>query len=179
MLDDENPLTPATILDVAWGIRKGTALPDDARRLLSHFCDLLDRKEDIPYELLSHLRDAFRSYLDGKRTLESSLGLTRKRGRPRADEETRTKMAAEVLRLRLEKTSHQDALAHVANHFSCADSVIGEAWAAHKQDAWIVLRLERMLGKNPLTQIEESRLSEIFRDEPWFIAPGKSPNKPA
>jgi len=88
-------------------------------------------------------------------------------------------MAADVLRCRLDGTAHQECLAVVSDKYGWGQTIIGEAWAAHKQDALILLRLERAADKYPWAPDEVQRLAEIFKDEPWFIAPGKSPNKAA
>jgi len=104
-------LTPATINQIAWEVREGNADPEDARRLLELFCESGDR---IPRELLSHFCEAFRAYLGGKKTLDSALGLARKRGRPGADEERQQMLAVEVLRHRLAGLSSEDAIAKVA-----------------------------------------------------------------
>lgn len=173
-------LTQADIIQIAFEIREQTADPEDARRLLSQFCDFYDdRNETIPHELIMHLRDSFRSFLAGEQKLESAFGLKRKRARPKADPKMRTLMAVELLRLRLIKVSHQDALNEVSEKFGWGVSVIGEAWNAHKQDALICLRLERTLDASAWMPDEITRLTEIFGKEPWILAPEKSATKPA
>ena len=91
------------------------------------------------------------------------------------------RMAAEVIRLRLAGSTLQDALADVSDQFRKAESVIGEAFAAHKSDGFTLLRLERALGSDShvWTPEERSKLEDMFGKEPWFIAPEKSSNKPA
>jgi len=167
-------LTQADIIQIAFEIREQTAEPEDAIRLLQHFCNLVDRNKTIPDPLHKHLRDSFRIYLAGEQKLESALGLKRKRARPKADPKIRTVMATELLRLRLIKVSHQDALNEVSEKFGWGVSVIGEAWNAHKQDALICLRLERTQDASAWTPDEITRLTEIFGKEPWILTPEKS-----
>jgi len=159
-------LTQADIIQIAFEIREQTAEPEDARRLLSQFCDFYDRNEAIPHELIMHFRDSFRVHLAGEQKLESALGLKRKKARPKADPKLRTVMATELLRLRLMKMSHQDALQEVSEKLGGGVSVIGEAWNAHKQDALICLRLERTLDASAWTPDEITRLTEIYGKKP-------------
>ncbi|MGD8617301.1 MAG: hypothetical protein PVI91_16825 [Gammaproteobacteria bacterium] len=176
MIDDDNPLTRAAINQIAWEIREGDAEPEQARQLLGHFCDLVESRQLVPPELLTYMKDAMRAYLAGEKTLESALGLARKRGRPKADQQTRIQMAAEVLRCRLGGMSHQDSLSEVAKNFNKAESVIGEAWADWAQDGLFLLRIERSLDQYPWTPEEVEKLTDIFHDKSWFVAPGKSLN---
>jgi hypothetical protein len=157
-----NVITPATIHQIACEVRDGEADPDDARRLIAHFCDCLDKGESIPHELVKHFQNAFRAYLDGGRTLESALGLVRKKGRPKADEGTRQEMAAEVLRLRLKGMSHQESLESVSEKFGWSSTIIGEAWCTHKFEAVCIVRNERPLDQYPWTSQEVDQLSTMF-----------------
>lgn len=118
-------LTPADINQIAFEIREQTADPEDARRLLSQFCDFYDQDKIIPYQLIMHFRDSFRVYLAGEQKLESSLGLKRKKARPKADPKIRTQMAIELLRLRLiDKITHEDARERVSQKFGWVESII-------------------------------------------------------
>lgn len=178
---DINPedLTQADINQIAFEIREQKAKPEDARRLLRQFCDFYDRDQTIPYVLNMHFRDSFRVYLAGKQNLESALGLKRKKARPKADPKIRTEMATEVLRLRfLEKVTHEDARERVSKKFGWVESIVSEAWKAHKQEALICLRLERVVDGKPWNSDEVKRLTKIFGKEPWFISPEKSATKP-
>ncbi|NIR48065.1 hypothetical protein GWO43_06445 [candidate division KSB1 bacterium] len=185
---EENELSPADIFQITLDVREQAAEPDDARKLLQIFCELqelwtgngLDKDNYRKFEfILQHFRDSFQSYLNGDRkTLEAALGLKRKKARPKADPQIRTEMAAEVLRLRLKQISHQDALEEVSHKFGWGITVIGEAWAAHKQDALILLRLERALDSYPWSPDEFERLKVILGKEPWFLTSEKSRTKP-
>jgi hypothetical protein len=168
MADDE--LTPATIIDIAWEVHDGTANPEDARRLLAHFCDLINRGEPVPESLNRHLADAFGAYLSETRTLEAALGLARRRGRPNVDEE-RTRMAAEVIRSRLYGSSHQDALAAVGTQFHRSESIVSEAFRDHAAMGYILLRMERVLDSKPWTPDEIARLTAMFGDKDWWFSP--------
>jgi hypothetical protein len=110
-------LTETQINLIAFAIRDGIAKPEDAKRLMAHFCELVERRQPLPPRLLEHFREAFRFYLDGTKKLESALGVVRKRGRPRRDEIKRAEMAAEVLRQRLTGKTHEQALLHTVEEF--------------------------------------------------------------
>ena len=129
--------------------------------------------------LLRHLRDSFQNYLSGNRkTMESALGLKRKKARPKADPEMRIDMAYEVLSLRLVKMSHQDALHEVSEKFGRGITVIGEAWVTHKFDVLAKMRFERLANSRPWKPDEFKRLKEIFCKKPRVITSEKSRTKP-
>lgn len=178
-MDDGDRLTPAAIFQIVGDVKDRKADPQDAKQLLAHFCDCYDRREPIPPELLMHLRDSFSAYLSGRQSIESALGLARRTGRPNADPEMRIAMATEVLRMRLEnRTAHQEALAQVSEKFGWGITIVSEAWAAHRLDAVLMLRLERQMDSCPWSDDERERLLEIFEGVPGFIPSGKSANKP-
>ena|SRR3569833_302148 len=174
-MDSEKPekLTRATINFIAWDIREGVASPEDARRLLECFCNTFDDRESFPPELLHHLRDAFRAFLDGDKTIDAALGIARKTGRPKAAPEIRMQMATEILRLRLDGTSHQEALATVSERFGWGETIVAEAWRAHQLDAIVMIRMERHLESYPWTPDEVARLDEIFANKSWYLTPEK------
>ncbi len=178
-LTDKDFLSCGETSHIADDIRHGVANPEDAKRLLTAFCDLFDQRRPIPEELLEYLRDAFSSFLKGEKKIEVALGLKRRRGTPNADYQVRAKMAAEVLRKRLKGVAHQQALEEVAESFGWGKTIIGEAWASHRSDAIALLDLERPGDEYPWTPEEVERMCEIFSDQPWFIAPEKPKDKPA
>lgn len=173
---------------IAFSVREGNASKDDARALLTLFCQCVEHgqisaRNPVADRLLEHVREAFRTCLKGERSVESALGLVRKPGRPNADasrneadEQTRMQMAAAVLRHRLAGSSHQDALAAVENKFCWGQTIIGKAWATNKQNALILLRNDRI--PDGFTVKEKARLVELFKDEEWLIAPGNSAVSP-
>ena len=63
---------------------------------------------------------------------------------------------------RLDGASHEGAVFEASEKFHRESSVIGEAWAAHKQDALLSVRVERGFDKDPWTEWEKRLLSEIF-----------------
>jgi hypothetical protein len=178
-VSESDSLTSVQIYRIIFDVQAGEANPDDARRLLAHFCNCIDKGERIHPRLLRHLRDSFRAYLDDRRTLESALGLVKKKGRPKADENTRIQMAAEVLRRRLGGMSHQDALCEVALMYEKkSESIIGEAWAEWAEYGLHLLRLERPQKEYPWLPEEVERLIEIFGNKSWLIKPGEEPWAP-
>ena len=158
------PAERLALARIALKVRDGEAEPSDARKLLEHFCQYVDQ-ESMPNILLEHLRDSFRSYLDGKQSIEGALGLTKKTGRPNADVGNRQQMAAAVLRQRLQGISHQNALAHVATKFAGNKTIVGEAWKAYKLTAIAIVLQDpdREAGKDPWTTEERARLRRILK----------------
>ena len=140
-METEDELSPREINDIAWDVRDKEADPEDVKRILIYFCGLVEEGRPLPFELRKYLKDAFMSFLDDSGTsIESALGLKRgKRGRPRASEDERIAMAAEILRHRLSGSSHEEAIFSVGDKFHKGATVLGEAWAAYKQDAIYVI----------------------------------------
>jgi hypothetical protein len=176
MSDDNkrpNDLNSIEVNQIACEILDQTAKREDARRLLSQFCDLYDFgvhnfQEDQARQfevLLRYLRDSFISHLEEDRTIESALGLKGKIGRPKADPNTQMQMARDVLRLRLKNLSHQDALVQVSKKFGWVESVIGKAWKEYKQDGVILLRQERSSDAYPWTPEEVEKLTKIYKKQ--------------
>jgi hypothetical protein len=170
-------LTPVQIQHILSQVVEGVADPDDARRLLESFCESSER--NIRPDLLAHFQAAFRVYLSGAKSLEAALGLTRKRGRPKADDERRHQLALELLKCRLAGASHEDAVVAVSERLHRSASIIKEAWTSHRHEAVLLLRYERLglLEQNQgrWAGDELARLAEIFKNDTAFIPPGKSP----
>lgn len=177
MSDDNiraNNLNSAEVNQIACEILDQTAKPEDARRLLSQFCDLYDwgiynfqGDQTRQFQLLlRYIQDSLRNYLNGNRkTLEAALGLKMKKARPNADPNRRMQMAKEVLRFRLQNQSHQDALAKVAEKFNCGETIVGVAWKKYKQDGLILLSQERKEASDtyPWTPEEVKKLTKIYK----------------
>ncbi|MBF0561459.1 MAG: hypothetical protein HQL37_05435 [Alphaproteobacteria bacterium] len=183
--------TPSDISDpqitlIASAVRGGTAEKEDALRLLELFCTCVDERKPIPSQLLDHVRDCFRAILDGGRyvypeptwgeslppklkpcSVETALGLAKRKGRPPAEEQVRMQMAGEVLDYRLEGESHEVALEKIAELFECGRSVIAEAWAEHMGIAIVVVQTNRSFS--PWTPIEMERLRKIYDGVPGVI----------
>ncbi len=172
-MEPEDDLSQREIWSIAWDVRDKIADPEDVKRILIYFCGLVEEGRPLPFELRKYLKDAFISFLDDSGTsIESALGLKRgKSGRPKASEDDRIAIAAEILRHRLSGSSHEEAILSVGDEFHKGSTVLGEAWAAFQQDAVWVLRMERPVGEYPWTQEELERLEKMFSDKPWFIPP--------
>ena len=179
----QDRLTLSRINQMAFAARDGEANHDDARILLTLFCRCIEQGTISAHNpaadrLLEHVRGAFQAYLEDKRGIEAALGLTRKKGRPaarrnEADDDMRVRMATEVLCRRLEGTSHQDALAATAEKFGWSETIVSTAWKDFQLSAIALLQIS--LGARPFTVPERERLTEIFGNNDWFIASGKSP----
>jgi hypothetical protein len=169
---------------LAFAVREGRATPDDARALLTLFCQcvehrLITARNQVADGLLEYVREAFRAYLNGERvgnrdsadkrgvavvkvkSIEVAFGLRRRVGRPFADEQKRMEIAARVLRHRLTGMSHQRALSETGGAFHCDESIVSEAWRDHRVSAAVLLSLERQ-GGPPMTDIEARRLRKAL-----------------
>ena len=166
-------LSPREIFNIAYDVIDGTAEKADAEALLALFCDCVDNRQPVPRDLAVHLRDSFRRYLAGEKTIDAALGLVKKKGRPTSDQELPIKMAREVLRLRMKEISHIVALDLVAGQFDCGVTAVSDAWRKHQQDAIISIRLERHLDKFPWTSREMDMLDSIFAGKSWYRHSGK------
>jgi hypothetical protein len=160
----EPELTLSKLNLMAFAAREGKARRDDAELLLALFCQCVERGEISARSpgadrLLEHVRESLRAYLTGKRTgnrddkagiaeikiggIESAFGLARKRGRPEADEHSRMQIAADVVRQRLAGISHQEAVEKVAEDVGKAESIVGEAFSAHRCSGVVLAHLDR------------------------------------
>jgi hypothetical protein len=166
-------LTDFQINQIAFAVRDGIATPEDAKRLVAHFCELIERRKPFPPRLLEHFREAFSAYLSGTKSLEQALGMARKKGRPPADEVIQAKMAAEVMRRRLVGTSHQQALEETAHKYGWAESVISIAWRGHRMSALQLIVVERVNIQPLFTESEKRLLRKIFHDMPKLDYSGK------
>jgi hypothetical protein len=94
---------------------------------------------------------------------DSAFGLLRKKGRPEADMQMRIKMAADVVRQRLDGVPHQDALDATAKTFGWTKTIIGQAFRDHLCSAVALNRIER---PDPLTPDAKRRLAKMLRHQP-------------
>jgi hypothetical protein len=163
---DDDQLSPGEVMELISDRREGKAHPGDVRRLLATFCKYGAAREEV----VEYLREGCATFVKGDyRTLDRALGLTRGRGKPRADEDRPPRMAMKVLRSRLSGNSFEVATEETAESFGCGVTTISEAWAACWPDAIDALLAERMLfgcgdpsGKL-LTPEEAKRLEHIER----------------
>jgi hypothetical protein len=141
--DEEDALTLTEHL--CWEVANGEIAPEEARRLIKGFCTFVESRKEVPPELLWYLSKAFRTHLENGKALGRALCLTRKRGRPGADKDVRTMMAVDVQRYRADGLTHEAALAKVSIEYGWCESVIGEAFAAHREIAEAILQIESFL----------------------------------
>ena len=175
---DFEPVSRATIWQIAWQVRDGEADVGDVKRLLMTVCYHFKRQEKLPKELHMFLADAFSRYLSGQATIEAALGLKKcKSGRRKIDADISTQIAAEFLRHRLEGLSWDDAIESTRKVVCKSKTVIEEAWAHHRHDARVVLRIERVLDKKPFSEEEVVVLEKIFKKEASLISPDNSNKK--
>ena len=163
-MEEEKSLSPAEFNLISSQVHDDEADPEEVRELLEDICSRVDREEQLPPVVLRYIRDSLRAYLDDSRkSLDRSFGVKRRRGKPRADPGPRIKMATEFLRLRLKRKGHRLATMEVGRKFKKERTVIEEAWAAHKFDAFLALWSERSKNKNPWTEREISQLEKILK----------------
>jgi hypothetical protein len=166
------PLTPSKLNQIAFASRDGKADPDEVREALKLFYRHAEARKPIPPRLIEFVAESFGRYLgyrdvygpDERRakSLDSAFGLLRKKGRPEADDELRMKMAAEVVRLRLSGTPHQEALDRTAEDFGWERTIVGKAFRDHLASAVAMNRIERPA---PLTPEEKRRLAKMLRHQ--------------
>ncbi len=197
MAGTQKPPPLRQIIDLQYQRRDGEADPEQVREALRLFCDSVNRGEVPPVELLQYLRDGFQDFLGGTQ-IATALGLTRRRGRPKADEFAQWARAAEVLRNRLAGQTYEQAVFQAAEDLGIGETAIKEAWEAHNANALVLLRLERHFDeerKESFSAEEQARLIDIFKDRQAKVAaifknedalgrnsvdsPEKSPIKPA
>jgi hypothetical protein len=197
-MDDTEPLGPGNESWLASIVADGTATKDDATRLLVEFVRQANAGQVSP-RMIEHLRDCFAAFLVGKKrilpsrdagrdaivsvpikSMEKAFGLVRiSSGQPPIDADTLTEAAADLLEQRVAGTSHQDALANVAENRKAAglqvtsETEIGAAWAKHKLDALIWLRASRSFDNLGWSREEMDRLPEIYSDVPGAVLPGE------
>ena len=172
-MEDYELVSPANILDIALHVHDGEADPVDVRRLLETICHLITNDKPLPLEALHYIRDSFQEHLSDQKSLDRSFGVLSKRGRRKMDVYERMDMAAAVLELRLLDYTYANAIAEVADHYKeteISDTVVKDAWAAHKQVSILTLSVRRILdsGQGQWSLDEIERMSNIFEDEDWF-----------
>jgi hypothetical protein len=169
---EEEKVTLGEIRQIAFELREqeGGLDPDRARRLLEAFCDSVDRGKAPPAEMMAHLNTAFRAYLGGK-DLEAALGLTRRAGAPSAVG-LHQGMAMRVLERRLAGLSYRAAVTSTAPEPGAIreESVVKAAWAKHKGDALLALRLRRAVSDKEWMPDELARLKRIFPKDTFVDA---------
>jgi hypothetical protein len=138
-------MTPGEIKDLIDAIYHGTADPNDAKKLLKLFCDCLAKSEPVPNDILGFLKHAFTSVLTEEKTLDKALGLKRKRGTPRRDEEKDTLVALQFLKLLNSGEPHVSARLILAEKLFISEGQIKKCWANYEEEARLLLRIENYL----------------------------------
>jgi len=146
--------------------------------LLELFCQAVERgqiaaRDPVAARVTEHVREAFRTHIDGARGIKTALSLARRRGRrEEADGEMQMLMAADVLRHRLSGKPQQSALSATEKEFGWGQTAISKAWVRYPQVAIAILRGER--GSIGFTDREREQLRAIFGHHPWFYCSAKS-----
>ena len=173
------PLSTSKLTRIACAASEGKADAADVLQVLDMFYRLAVDNRPIPRPLIDFVAASFGRYRRHKdfygpderdaRSLDSAFGLLRKKGRPEADEQQRIEMAAEVVRLRLSGTPHQEALDATAVTFGWAKTIVGKAFRDHLYSAVMANRNERPAGFTP---DEKRRLATMLKGQP-MIESGK------
>jgi hypothetical protein len=138
-------MTPGEIKDLIDAIYHGTADPDDAKKLLKLFCDCIDNSEPIPDDILIFLKHAFTSIIKEEKSANRALGLKRKRGTPRRDEEKDTLVALQFLKLLNSGEPHVSARLMLTEKLFISEGQVKKCWARYEDDARLLLRIEKHL----------------------------------
>ncbi len=176
---EQERVSLGNLSQLVFEIEQGKSTPEKSKRLLKEFCECVAFGETIPGKILAFLRAAFLRIVDKRLSTDKALGLVHfKKGVPvnPDTEEKDTIAAAEVLRRRLSGDSFEDAIAAVREELERGDTQVREARRKYKNNALILLRLERGGACVPWSNQEIARLTKFYKNDPSFIPPGKSPN---
>ena len=138
-------MTPGEIKDLIDAIYHGTADPDDAKKLLKLFCDCIDKSEPVPDDILIFLKHAFTDVLTEEKTLNKALGLKRKRGTPKRDEEKDIRVALQFLKLKNAGETYLSTTISLAEKLNISEVQVKKCWKRYKDHAKHRLRLEQYL----------------------------------
>ena len=138
-------MTPGEIKDLIDAIYHGTADPDDAKKLLKLFCDCIDKSEPVPDDILIFLKHAFTDVLTEEKTLNKALGLKRKRGTPKRDEEKDIRVALQFLKLKNAGETYLSTTISLAEKLNISEDQVKKCWKRYKDHAKHRLRLEQYL----------------------------------
>ena len=138
-------MTPGEIKDLIDAIYHGTADPDDAKKLLKLFCDCIDKSEPVPDDILFFLKHAFTSIIKEEKTANRALGLKRKRGTPKRDEEKDILVALQFLKFKNAGETYLSTTISLAEKLHISQSHVKKCWKRYKDDAKHRLRLEQYL----------------------------------
>jgi hypothetical protein len=138
-------MTPGEIKDLIDAIYHGTADPDDAKKLLKLFCDCIDNSEPIPDDILIFLKRAFTSIIKEEKTANRALGLQRKRGTPKRDEEKDIRVALQFLKLKNAGETYLSTTISLAEKLNISEDQVKKCWKRYKDHAKHRLRLEQYL----------------------------------
>ena len=136
-------MNTAEIKDLIDAIYHGNADPNDAKKLLKLFCDCLDKSEPVPNDILIFLKHAFTAVLTEEKTLDKALGLKRKRGTPKRDEEKDILVALQFLRLKNAGETYLSTTISLAEKLNISQGHVKKCWKQYKDDAKLRLRLEK------------------------------------
>ena len=135
-------MTPGEIKDLIDAIYHGTADPDDTKKLLKLFCDCIDNSKPVPDDILIFLKHAFTSIITEEKSANRALGLKRKRGTPKRDEEKDTLIALQFLKLLNSGESHVSARLILAEKLFISEGQVKKCWAHYEENARYLLRIE-------------------------------------
>ena len=154
-------------------MRAGEADKEDVERVFKTVCYHVKKGEALPPELAQYLAESFERYF-ASWTLASAFGIRKgKKGRKKTDGHTSAVIASCFLRHRLDGKGWDDALVKTCSEVHKSKSVVEDAWTNHRREGLILLRLEREPKAYPWSDAEVPRLCELYKNDKWFIPPGK------
>ena len=134
--------------------------PRDAEVVVRQFCEC--NPNQVPRAYIEYLQHGFGQYLAGKK-LAPSLGLEHPQGRPRGSQESKEKMAYQILLRRLAGATYERACNDVAADFYKEASAMRAAWREHSLYALDMVVAVRHLTGQLWTVEESARLRKIFK----------------
>ena len=150
--------------------KDGDAEPSEIREVLQQFCDKFPQTALPPAEL-EYVIFAIRRFLDSEEmTLEDAFGFSK--GKPHRPEgqfsDRNENLAHQILELRLEGSSHEEARAQVAERNHISESSLNNIWRDNSQNALMLARRERLPAS--WTAEEFASLHRIYKNASWFSA---------
>ena len=141
-------------------LKDGAMEPRDAEVVVGQFCEC--DPNQVPRQYIEYLQHGFGQYLAGKK-LALSLGLEHPQGRPRGSQESKEKMAYQILLRRLAGATYERACNDVAADFYKEASAMRAAWRKHSLYALDMVVAVRHLTGQLWTVEESARLRKIFK----------------
>jgi hypothetical protein len=165
-MDEFGNLTDAEIFQIGLTVRDKDTEKDEITEVFKRYCELHENNEKISFEMQKFIYECLKRYLDGD-NLEASFGLKRRKGVGKNKDDRNTFIAADILSMRLDGCSFENAVFDVSEKYGVQERQISNIWSKNKQNGLIHLRMKRALDMYPWTDEEKARLFKILGKEEW------------